>query len=95
VAKPNFRWFGSGQEAIVFDVDDVSAVRFESEIAFFGSTSFMRIIRIEFYHRDTIKVSWLDSPGFPSPTKMYQQIHDWAEGELTSGAENGVEDNDS
>lgn len=83
MAKPNFRWFGSGQKAVVFDVDDVSSVSFENESAFFGHTSFMRTIKIEFYHRDTIEVSWLDCPRFPTPSRKYQQVYDWVQNELT------------
>jgi len=82
MAKPNFRWFGSGDNAVVFDVDDVSSVDIARDIVpYFKYVQ--HIITIGFYHRDSIKVSDYEIPGM-SQSPTYQQVYNWVKNELVS-----------
>jgi len=89
MAKPNFRWFGSGDNAIVFDVDDVSCVRITSHMDIFLKKRW-HDIDIEFYHRDTIRTSLFED--VCAISEQYQQIYDWARNELAPDKVNEMED---
>ena len=90
MTRPNFRWFGSGEDAVVFDVDDVSSVSFACEVTpvFSAFTLTSHTIRIDFYHRASIEVLYTEHSRieYSAPAK-YQQVYDWAKNELVSNPE--------
>ena len=79
MAKPNLKWFGSDDDTIIFDVDDVSRVDIQNKCAphILSITGYatMHIIKVEFYHSDPIEVSRWETD---IASVKYQQIYDWA-----------------
>ena len=85
MSKPNFRWFVSGDYAVAFNVDDVSCISIAPMhipyTPLSGINTPIKIITIEFYHRDVIKVS---DHAMDNNPLVYQQVYNWVKNELVS-----------
>jgi len=94
MAKPNFRWFGSEDNAIVFDVDDVSRVEIKKECpgCFREAIIYRYTITINFYHQETVEIMWNEVAGITDkPTAQYQQVYDWARNDFAPDKVNEME----
>ena len=73
MAKPNFRWFGSGRNVIVFDVDDVKKVRIWQDC--WSPPE----INIHFWHQEMI-IFYFDS----NHRELWDELYAWVKYELVA-----------